>query len=392
MYIDLARAREDTPGTRNVVHLNNAGASLPPSPVLDAVIEHLRLESDIGPYEAQARVVDKIEHTYDAISMLLNCGREQIALTEGATQAWNLAFQALEFHEGDRILTCAAEYSSNLIALRQTAKRTGAVIEVIPDDSDGRVDVEALAGMIDERVKLIAVTHVPTNGGLINPAPEIGGIARGAEIPFLLDACQSVGQMRLDIWELGCDFLAATGRKWLRGPRGTGFLVMRPEWLETLEPRVLDNSGATMTSADTYETRYDARRFEMWENNVAARIGLGVAVDYALEMGIEGIEDRVNRLGGWFRTLLDETPGVTVRDKGADKCGIVSFEVEGLTPLEVKVALVDKGINVSASVAADTPIDMNERGLVQLLRASPHYYNTEAEAERLVDALAELMP
>jgi len=392
MYIDLARARDDTPGTRNVVHLNNAGAALPPRPVLDAVIEHLRLESDIGPYEAQARVVDKIEHTYDAISMLLNCGREQVALTEGATQAWNLAFQSLDFHEGDRILTCAAEYSSNLIAMRQVARRTGASIEIIPDDPDGRVDVEALAGMIDERVKLIAVTHVPTNGGLINPVSEIGGIARGAEIPFLLDACQSVGQMPLDIWELGCDFLAATGRKWLRGPRGTGFLVVRPEWLEKLEPRVLDNFGATMTSVETFEARYDARRFEMWENNVAARIGLGVAVDYALEMGLEGVQDRVSRLGGWFRTLLGETPGVAVRDKGTDKCGIVSFEVEGLTPLEVKVALVDKGINVSASIAADTPIDMNARGITQLLRASPHYYNTEVEAERLVDALAELMP
>lgn len=392
MYIDLTRAREDTPGTRNVVHLNNAGAALPPSVVTDAVVEHLRLEAEIGPYEAQARVVDRVEHVYDAVSMLLNCGREQVALTNGATEAWNLAFQALTFRAGDRILTSAAEYSSNLIAMRQVAKRTGAAIEIIPDDPDGRVDLEALAAMLDERVKLIAVTHVPTNGGLINPIPEIGGLARGAEIPFLLDACQSVGQMRLDIWELGCDFLAATGRKWLRGPRGTGFLVVRPEWLETLEPRVLDNSGATMVSDDAFETRWDARRFELWEHNVAARIGLGVAIDYALEMGLEGIQDRVTRLGAWFRTLLVETPGVTVRDKGAEKCGIVSFEVEGLSPLEVKVALVDKGINVSATVAADTPIDMNARGLTQLLRASPHYYNTEAEAERLVDALAELMP
>lgn len=392
MYIDVASARADTPGTQTVVHLNNAGASLPPQPVLDAVIGHLQLEASIGGYEAQARNLERLEHTYDAIAMMLNCGREQIALTESATTAWNLAFQALEFRPGDRILTSNAEYSSNLIPMLQTCGRTGAVIEVVPDDPDGQLDVEALAGMIDERVKLIAVTHIPSNGGLVNPAPQIGQIAREAEIPYLLDACQSVGQMPLDIWELGCDFLAATGRKYLRGPRGTGFLYVRQEWLDRLEPRVLDNHGATMLTPDTYEMRLDARRFEFWEGNVAARIGLGVAVDYAMAMGLEGIQDRVFRLGAWFRTLLEAIPGVVIHDKGATKCGIVSFTVEGLSPLEVKVALVQKGINVSASEAAVTPHDMHARGLSHLLRASPHYYNTEVEAERLVDGIAELLP
>lgn len=392
MYIDLARVREDTPGTKNVVHLNNAGAALQPQPVIDAVFDHLRLEAEIGGYEAEARNIDRIEHTYDALSMLLNCGREQIALTHSATDAWNLAFQAMEFKAGDRILTSMAEYASNLIPMLQAAKRTGAVIEVVPNDPDGQLDVEALAGMIDERVKLIAVTHIPSNGGLVNPVPQIGQIARENEIPFLLDACQSVGQMQLDIWELGCDFLTATGRKFLRGPRGTGFLAMRPDWLDRIEPRALDLHGATMLTPDSYEMRYDARRFEHYEHNVAGIIGLGVAADYAMEMGLEGIQDRVFRLGAWFRTLLSAIPGVTIHDLGAQKCGIVSFTVEGLSPLEVKVALVKKGINVWASDAASTPNDMTARGLSHVLRASPHYYNTEAEAERLVDGIAELMP
>jgi cysteine desulfurase / selenocysteine lyase len=392
MYIDVARARDDTPGTKNVVHLNNAGASLQPQPVLDAVFDHLRLEAEIGGYEAEARNADRIEHTYDALAMLLNCGRDQIALTQSATDAWNLAFQALEFKEGDRILTSVSEYASSLIAMQQVAKRTGAVVEFIPNDPDGQLDVEALAGMIDERVKLIAAVHVPSNGGLINPAPQIGQIARGAEIPFLLDACQSVGQMPLDVWELGCDFLAATGRKYLRGPRGTGFLCVRPEWLEKMEPRALDLHGATMLDPATYEMRFDARRFEHYESHVAGRIGLGVAADYALEMGLEGIQDRVFRLGAWFRMLLEAVPGVTIHDLGIEKCGLVSFTVEGLSPLEVKVALVQKGINVWASDAASTPRDMADRGLSHVLRASPHYYNTEVEAERLVDGLAELMP
>lgn len=392
MYIDVARARADTPGTQNVLHLNNAGSALPPQCVLDAVINHLRLEAEIGGYEAQERETFRIEHTYDALAALLNCSREQIALTNSATEAWNLAFQALRFNPGDRILIDAAQYAANLIPLLQTAKRSGAVIEVVPDDAQGQVDVEALADRLDERVKLIAATHVPTNGGLVNPASQIGQLAREREIPFLLDACQSAGQMPLDVWELGCDFLTATGRKFLRAPRGTGFLCIRPEWLDRIEPYALDNAGAAMLSPQTYEMRPDARRFEHWECNVAARIGLGVAVDYALEMGLDSIQDRLFRLGSWFRTLLDAIPGVVVRDRGAVKCAIVSFTVDGLPPEDVKAALAQKGINIAVSHAADTPNDMFPRGLAHVLRASPHYFNTEAEAERLVEEIAELLP
>lgn len=388
MSIDVARARAETPGTAHVVHLNNAGSALPPRPVTEAVFAHLALEEEIGGYEAAARNAQGVERTYAAVARLLGCGTDEVALVESATVAWALAFQSLEFQPGDRILTGMSEYASNVIAFLQAARRSGAVVEVVPDDADGQIDVAALDGMIDERVKLIALTHIPTNGGLVNPAAAVGGIARLHGIPYLLDACQAAGQMPLDVNELGCDFLSATGRKFLRGPRGTGFLYVRRERMEGLEPRVLDLHGATLAAPDRYELRPDARRFEYWESNVAARIGLGVAVDYALDRGLEEIRERVWSLGGWLRTLLDAIPGVTLHDRGAERCGIVTFTLDGVTPDALKAAVGAQGFNVSVSRASSTRFDMDARGLESVVRASPHYYNTEAELERFAEAVA----
>ena len=390
MTIDVERARADTPGTRTVTHLNNAGSSLPPQPVLNAVIEHLRLEAEIGGYEAAVRNAGKLERTYDAVAALLNCTRDEVALVESATMAWNMAFHALSFGPGDRILTGMSEYASNVIPFLQVARRSGAVIDVVPNDAHGQLSVAALEAMMDERVKLIAVTHIPTNGGLVNPAPAIGRVANAAGVPFLLDACQAAGQMPLDVEELGCTFLSATGRKFLRGPRGTGFLYVRKAWIERLEPPFLDLHGAELVAPDRYEARKDARRFELWEASVAARIGLGVAVDYALGWGLEAIRERTWGLAAGLRERLSAVPGVTVRDLGERRCGIVTFTMDGRSAAAVKQALAVEGINVSVSTAASTRYDMDARGLGELVRASPHYYNTEGELDRLIGALVRL--
>ena len=211
--IDIELARAETPGCAHVLHLNNAGAALMPAPVLDAQIDHLRLEAEIGGYEAAARAQDKVDRTYEAVATLLNCGRDEIALVENATMAWDLAFHSFDFQPGDRILTAEAEYASNYIAYLKTAKDKGVEIDVVPSDDSGQLSVSALERMIDERVKLIAITHVPTNGGLVNPAAEVGQVAKAAGITYLLDACQSDGHMPLDVEEIGCDLLSATGRK-----------------------------------------------------------------------------------------------------------------------------------------------------------------------------------
>jgi cysteine desulfurase / selenocysteine lyase len=387
MPFDLERARAETPGCARVLHLNNAGAGLMPRPVRDAVVAHLKREASVGGYEAADAAHDAVARVYDAAASLINAHRDEIAVVENATRAWDMAFYSLPLGPGDRILTAMAEYASNYIAYLQVAARTGAVVEAIPDDETGQLSVDALRRMIDERVKLIAITHVPTNGGLVNPAAAVGRVAREAGIPYLLDACQSVGQLPVDVEAIGCDMLSATGRKYLRGPRGTGFLYVRRALLERLVPPFLDLHAATWVARDTYEIRPDARRFENWETNYAAKIGLGVAIDYARAWGIETTWGRIRALAAMLRDRLDAMPGVTVRDLGAERCGIVTFTVEGQEPAPLVDALREQFINVSFTTVLGTRLDMESRGLAAMVRASVHYYNSEDEIERFCAAL-----
>jgi cysteine desulfurase / selenocysteine lyase len=390
MAFDLERARRETPACARVIHFNNAGAALPPAAVTGAVTGHLALEADIGGYEAAARARDAIDHVYDAVAALLHCAPDEVAIIENATRAWDMAFYSLRFARGDRILTAATEYASNYIAFLQVARRTGAVVEVIPDDEHGQVSVKALQAMLDARVKLIAITHVPTNSGLVNPAATIGGVARAAGVPYLLDACQSAGQIPLDVGAIGCDMLSATGRKYLRGPRGTGFLYVRRGFVERLEPPFLDLHAATLVAPDRYEVRPDARRFENWESYVAGKIGLGVAVDYALGWGLDAIRDRVYALAGRLRAGLAALPGVTMRDAGVERCGIVTFTMAGREPGAVRQALLPQGINVHVSAASDTRLEAASRDVSGVVRASVHYYNSEDEVDRFCAALTAL--
>jgi selenocysteine lyase/cysteine desulfurase len=390
MAIDVARVRADTPGCAHVAHFNNAGASLPPRQVLDAVVGHLKLEARIGGYEAQAEAHERIERTYEAVAALIGCSRGEVALVENATRAWDMAFYSLRFSPGDRILTSQCEYVSNAVALLQVAARTGATVEVVPDDSAGQLSVDALRDMLDERVELIAITYVPTHGGLVNPAADIGRVARAAGVPYLLDACQAAGQLPLDVTELGCDMLTATGRKFLRAPRGTGFLYVSEHLADRLEPPFLDLQSAEWVTGERYEIRAGARRFETWECAVAARIGLGVAVDYALELGLDAIQERIAGLAGRLRSQLSTLPGVHVHDRGVRRCGIVTFTLDGVGSSAVAAALHAQGVNVSVSRAEFARFDFEARRLPDIVRASAHYYNTDAEVDRLCEAVALL--
>ncbi len=388
--IDVARARADTPAAEAVAHLNNAGAALPPAPVLDAVVEHLRREAEIGGYEAADERGDRVEHTYDALARLIGAERDEIAIVENATRAWDMAFYSLQLREGDRILTTSAEYASNYIPMRQVADRTGAAVVVVPDDEQGQVDVDRLAAMLDERVKLVSLVHVPSQGGLVQPAAAVGAACRAAGVPLLLDACQSVGQMPVDVGEIGCDMLSATGRKFLRGPRGTGFLYVRRALVEQLEPPLLDLHAAEWQPDGSYRIRPDARRFENWETNVATKIGLGVAADYALAIGLDPIRDRVRALANELRERLAALPGVHVHDLGEERSAIVTFTVDGHPTAEVVAALREHGVNTSLSPATYARLDFGARGLTDLVRASPHYYNEIHELDRLVELVEQL--
>lgn len=390
MAIDLQRLRAETPGCRHVVHFNNAGASLPPQPVLDTMIGHLQLEAMIGGYEAAAKAEEQQAAVYTSIARLINCAADEVALIENATRAWDMAFYSLRFQPGDRILTSIAEYASNYIAFLQVAQRQGVEVVAVPNDEHGQISVPALRQMIDARVKLIAITHVPTNGGLIQPAAAVGSVARAHGIPYLLDACQSVGQLQIDVEAIGCDFLSATGRKYLRGPRGTGFLYVRRALLDRLEPPFLDLHAANWVAPERYEMLPDAKRFENWERSIAGLLGLGAAVDYALALGLAVIERDLRDKAVLLRQRLCEVPGVKVRDIGQEKGGIVTFTKESVTAGQIKSALGDAHINVSVSGRSSTYLDMTARHLSEVVRSSVHYFNSEEEIDKLCKAVAAI--
>ncbi len=386
--IDLQRVREETPATARRVYMHNAGAALMPVPVVEAMKRHIDLEAEIGGYAAAAQEDVRLQAVYASIARLLNASPAEIAIMENATVAWQMAFYALSFRPGDRILTAEAEYAANYVAYLQVAKRTGVVIEVVPNDETGQLDVAALDRLIDKRVKLIAVTWIPTNGGLVNPAAAVGKVARSHGITYLLDACQAVGQMPADVEQVGCDLLSATGRKFLRGPRGTGFLYVRDNLLHRLEPPMIDHFAAPWVARDRYQLRDDARRFETWENNYAARLGLGVAIDYALDLGLDTIEARCRLLAGRLRAGLAAIPGLRLRDLGRDPSAIVSFTIEGRASQDIVAGAGRAGITIGVSNPSSTRLDAEARSLPPVVRASPHYYNTEAEIDRLIEFCA----
>lgn len=388
--LDVERIRAATPGCAHVLHLNAAGSSLPSRRTLDATVDHLRLEAEIGGYEAADRARPVLDGFYPSIATLIGAEPEEIAYIENATRAWDLAFYSLDFQPGDRILTCVSEYSSNYISYLQVAKKTGAEIVVVPDDRHGQIDLAALERAIDKRTKLVSISHIPTQGGLVQPAEAVGKIVNDAGILYLLDACQSVGMMPIDVKKIGCDFLSATGRKYMRGPRGTGFLYARTRSTSHIEPIFLDNHAARWTGDNEYTVMDDARRFENWERYFAGVIGLKVAADQANELGMPAIWARLRQLAEGLRERLKSVPGVTLADLGVTKGAIVTFAVAGKEHVVLKQQLRDQGINVSVSTQFSSRLDLKGRGLKDLMRASVHVYNTDEELDRFVAALRPL--
>ena len=388
MDIEALRAR--TPGTAHRTHLNNAGAALMSQTTLDAITEHLGLESRIGGYEAEEAAQDQITATYAALAQLVGGRDDQIALFDNSTHAWNAAGYSVPLKSGDRIITGRDEYGSAVLAYFQIAQHTGAEVVVIPNDASGQIDLDALRAEVDERTALIGLTWVPTSGGLINPAARVGAIARETDALFLLDATQVVGQLPVDVAALGCDFLTGTGRKFLRGPRGTGFLWTSDRALERVEPPVVEIASADWDGGRGFRFLPGARRFETWETSCANVIGLGAAVRQALELDLAQIGERAVALGARLRAGLGEIPGVTTHDLGEHQCAIVTAKVAGVGTDEVRERLLAEQINTSVTVRRQNPFDTEVRDVHPLVRLSPHYYNTEAEIDRAVTAVARI--
>lgn len=386
--IDVQRLRDETPGTEHVTHLNNAGAALMPEPVIDAVRDWVDSEARFGGYETAAALRDRIDDTYAAIGTLIGADASEISLADNATRAWDMAFYGLDLGPGDRILTTTTEYSSNLAAYFHVRDRRGVIVDVVPNTPAGDLDVAALEAMVDDRVRLISVNHIPTSSGIVEPVADVGRVARTHGIPFLLDACQSVGHLPVDVDAIGCDMLSATSRKYLRGPRGVGFLWVRSDLASRLHPPFVELESCAVGPSG-YELYGDRRRFETWEKNYAGIAGLGVAVRYALDIGIDAIWERIRGLADRLRSGLGDLPGVTVHDVGSVLGGIVTFSVDGLEARGLAAELHRDAINVSVSSRLASPIDGDARGLRDMVRASVHAYNTEDEVDLLVSSIAD---
>ncbi|PPK67583.1 selenocysteine lyase/cysteine desulfurase [Actinokineospora auranticolor] len=387
--IDAAAAQGDTPAAGRVF-LDSAGSSLPPSAVVDAVVGHLRREAEIGGYRAAAERRDDLEAGYGLLADFLGCAPDEVAFTDSATRSWLSLLDAIPLGPGDRVLTTEAEYGGNAIPLLRVADQAGFSVEPVPSGPDGSIDLDALRGALDERVRLVSLVHVPTNGGLVNPVAEVAAAAHGVGALVLLDACQSFGQLPLSLAGTGVDMITATGRKWLRGPRGTGVLAVRRDVLARLRPRLVDLRGAVWTGLREVELRADARVLELWEHSVADRLGLLAAVRYASDLGVDRIAASVGDRAARLRAGLAEVPGVTVRDIGAQRCGLVSFTVDGRSAEHVRDALADRDVTVTVSSLPSTRYDMTRRALPQVVRASPHYFVSHAQIDTAVGAVADL--
>jgi selenocysteine lyase/cysteine desulfurase len=389
---ELDRWRRDTPGCRDRIHLNNAGAGLMPRPVLDAVTEHLAREAAIGGYEAADEAEPRVRETYALVAQLVGAAPRNIALVENATVAFSQALSAFDFRPGDRIVTTRADFPSNQLMYLSLARRAGVETVRADDRPEGGVDPESLRRLARHpRTRLVALSWVPTNSGLVQDAHAVGEVCAELDVPYLVDACQAVGQMAIEVSALRCDFLAATGRKFLRGPRGIGFLYVSDRLLERgAFPLFPDMRGADWTDPDAFRLADGARRFENSEFAYALIVGLGAAARYALAAGQAGRE-RAWRLAALLRERLDTVPEGRVLDRGRERCAIVTLDIRGRDAGELALRLRERGINTSSADRKSGVLDMDDKRAATVLRFSPHYYNTEDELDAAVAALIDLV-
>jgi cysteine desulfurase / selenocysteine lyase len=397
MLSDLGKLRRDTPACAELIHFNNAGAALQPTVVTEAVISHLLREQEMGGYEAAAANNAAADNFYTALGRLFNCSHREIAWAENATRAWHILLQSIPFETGDKIVTGQSEYASNYLTLMHWARTRHIEVVVLPNDHNGQIPLDLLDHTLQDNVRLIALTHIASQSGVVQPAAAVGRLARKHRVLYLLDACQSAGQVAVDVNEIGCDMMTGSGRKYLRGPRGTGFMYVRHSALDFLKPATLDLQSATWIEPDQFEWRDDARRFEIWEHFVAGKIGLAAAADYACNLGMTAITTRIRLLATLLRNQLSEIPGVRIHDEGFNAgngplgqqhlAGIVSFSHAKIDANTLHTLLSRKHINTSVIRRQNTQLDFSRRDLADINRASVHYYNTEAEIHKMCESL-----
>jgi selenocysteine lyase/cysteine desulfurase len=390
--IDVAAERARTAGVTERHYLNAAGAGLMSDAVLERTIRHLRLEQRIGGYAAAAEQADEVDGVYASAAALLGADADEIACFDTATSGLRGIFDALRLGPGDTVIAPRSSYVSQALRMLALRRHAGVRLDVVPNDATGAMDLTALDRALDEATGRVVVSavHVPTSSGLVEPVAAIGALARDRGALTVLDATQSVGQIDVDVRSIACDALVTTGRKFLRGPRGTALAYLRRGVLDGLGVWAPDVRGSAWTGAEEWTTDGTARQLETWEAAVATRLGLGVALREALDRGMAATESHLARLGDRLRRALAATEGVRLADPPASRSAIVTFTVAGLPGKQVASRLGEARIDTIAVPAGHAQWDLGARGLESVVRVSPHVYNDEADIEALLGAVAEI--
>lgn len=391
--IDVAAERARTVGAGLSHHFNAAGAALPSADVVSTVIDHLRREERLGGYEAAAAMRDQSDAVYDAAAALIGASAPEIAIFDSASTGLRVLMDALRPTRSDRIVASSTTYVSHALQLMTMAREQNVDLVVAPVDEHGRMDVAALDALLaDGRPSVVTVSHIPTSSGLTEPVERIGEVARRHGATYIVDATQSIGHLAVDVDRIGCDALVTTGRKFLRGPRGTGFAYIRSSLLERLTPTAPDVRGAKWTGPTDWELSPSARRFETWESSVATRLGLGVALREALERGPDSTESWLLERALLLRRSLSLIPGVSVVDPVGSTSAIVTFVVEGVAAGRVVEALASVDVRVVAVPDTHGQWDLGARAIPSVVRASIHVYNDEADLDALLAAVEGVSP
>lgn len=387
---ELTELRAQTPGIPSMTLFNSAGSSLPPQSVLDIVTDFMIDEGREGGYEIMMSQADRLHQVYEYVAQMIGAEAAEIAFCQSSTDASYRALESVRWKAGDEILISRADYGANSMAYLMLREKFGVETVLVEDNEFGEIDLQQLEDSISPRSKMILLTHMPTGGGLVNPAVEVGKIAKKFKLLYLLDACQSVGHLPIDVREIQCDFLTATGRKYMRGPRGTGFLYVNQHSLNQFQPSQPDLWSAQWTKREEYEWLPGARRYENFEFSRALSLGLGEAARYYLEIGPENVWGRIQQLATQLRTGLSELPGVVVQDKGRVNGGIVTFTVEGKDADKIQKALMESNIQLSVARSGTSWFDFPIRKIDTMLRASVHYFLLEEEVEELIEKVRQL--
>jgi cysteine desulfurase/selenocysteine lyase len=388
--MDIRQIRSDMDLIDNKIHLNNAGSSLPPRAVTNRIIAHLTMEGQCGGYEAEAAVSDELNDFYRQAACLINATPDEISYHESATHAWQKIFYSIPLKKDERIIVFQNEYASYYISLLQQRNRYGCIIDIIPMNDAGDICLKTLKERMGSDVKMVLLGHMPTQSGQLSPAEEVGAIVKPYGSLFILDATQTIGQYHVDVKKINCDALCATGRKFLRGPRGTGFLYVRQELARSIEPYAVDLKGALWVKAHSYQLMTGGCRFETWEQSIALKLGLKEAIKYANEIGIKEIWQRGQMLAKRLRAGLSPIAGITLCDPGSVLGNIITFTLDGIKCDQVVEMLSTRGISINKSQRIYARLDFEQRNLEEVCRASPHYFNTEQEIDTMVDEVRSI--